>query len=332
MVRLVFAFVLVALAAPPLLVAAGQATPEASPPVVMTEEFGPVPADARGPAIPAVGYLVEEIGGGLYAVTEGVYQSIFLTTGEGVILVDAPPTLDPNLRAAIASVTDEPVTHLVYTHHHADHIGGAAPFAGATIVAHEETAALLARAADPNRPPPTVTFAETHTLTVGTQTLRLDYHGNNHSPGNIFVYAPAQKVLMVVDIVFPGWVPYPDLAVAEDVPGFIAAHDTILTYDFETFVGGHLTRLGTRADVETARAYVADVRRNAAEANATVDFAAIAQKVGADNLWALFDAYLDTVAQACADATIPVWRDRLGGTDVFTERHCWVMAESLRID
>ncbi len=306
--------------------------PDASPAVVGTTEFGLVPAGAVGPAIPSSGYLVEEIAGGLYWVTEGFYQSIFLTTGEGVILVDAPPSIGPNLAAAIADVTEEPVTHMVYTHHHADHIGGAAQFAGITIVAHEDTADLLVRSDDPNRPLPTVTFADSYTLTVGTQTLELTYPGNNHEPGNIIVHAPAQRVLMVIDIVFPGWVSFPDLAVAEDVPGFVALHDTILAYDFETFVGGHLTRLGTREDVETSRAYIQDIQTNAAMALQTVDLAAIAAEVGYDNPWALFDVYLDAVAQTCADATILVWEDRLGGTDIFTFSHCWVMSESLRID
>ena len=332
---LVALFALFALTALGPIRAAAQATPEATPETVMTAEFGPVPADALGPAIPAEGYLVEEIAGGLYWVTDGLYHSIFLPTGEGVILVDAPPTLGPNLTAAIASVTDEPVTHLVYSHHHTDHIGAAAQFAGTAIVAHEETLALLTRSNDPNRPLPTVTFADSYTLAVGSQTLQLDYHGNNHEPGNIFIHAPAQKVLMVVDIVFPGWVPFPDLAVAEDIPGFVAAHDTILTYDFETFVGGHLTRLGTRADVETSRAYVQDVKANAAMALQAVDFGAIAGEVvpaNPNNPWALFDVYLDAVAQACTDATIPAWQERLGGTDVFTFSHCWAMVESLRLD
>ena len=162
------------------------------------------------------------------------------------------------LPQAIADVTDEPVKYVVYSHHHADHVGAAGQFAEtATYVGHEATAALLARDNDPNRPVPTVTFA-TPTLTLGDQTLQLDYHGNNHEPGNIFIYAPKQKVLMVVDIVFPGWVPFVDLALAEDVPGFVAAHDQILAYDFDTFIGGHLTRLGTREDVETAKDFVLD--------------------------------------------------------------------------
>ena len=60
---------------------------------------------------------------------------------------------------------------------------------------------------------------------------------------------------MVVDIVFPGWTPFPDLALAEDVDGYIAAHDQILAYDFDHYIGGHINRLGTRRDVEIQKEY-----------------------------------------------------------------------------
>ncbi|MDP9368231.1 MAG: MBL fold metallo-hydrolase [Chloroflexota bacterium] len=306
---------------------AAGATPGATP------GAGPLPETTRGPAIPEKGYLVEEIRDGLYWVTEGSYQAMFLTTGQGVIVVDAPPSIGEKLLTAIAEVTAEPVTHVVYSHTHADHIGAAHLFPDdATYVAHEATAAQLAERNDPNRPVPTVTFADSSTLTVGDQTLELTYRGNNHEPGNIFVYAPKQKVLMLVDIIFPGWVPFQDLALAEDVPGFVEAHDEALAYDFETFVGGHLTRLGTRQDIEVQREYVLDIRANAAEALQTVDFMAIAQQTGFENQWLLFDTYLDAVAQACTDATLAEWDGRLGGAEVYTFGHCWTMMESLRID
>ena len=260
--RVLIAVVLVNVLALPIAAPLGAqetATPVASPGSV-AGELVPVPDAARGPAIPEAGYLVEEIRDGLYWVTDGLYQAMFLTTGEGVILVDAPPSIGPNLAKAIADVTDEPVTYVVYSHHHTDHIGAAGQFAEtATYVGHEATADLLTRDVDPNRPIPTVTFEDSYTLTLGNQTLQLDYPGSNHEPGNIFISAPKQKVLMVVDIVFPGWAPFADLALAEDVPGFVVAHDQILAYDFDTFVGGHLTRLGTRKDVETAKSYVLDV-------------------------------------------------------------------------
>lgn len=167
--------------------------------------YDPIPASARGPALTSAGYLVQEVKDKLYWLTDGIYSCMFLSTGSGVIVVDVPQTIAPNLIKAIASVTAEPITHVVYSHHHADHIGGAAVIPkGATFIAQENTASLLAREADPNRPVPTVTFTDTYTLTVGSQTLVLDYKGPNHDVGNIFIYAPAQKVLMLVDVIGRG--------------------------------------------------------------------------------------------------------------------------------
>lgn len=298
------------------------------------EAAAPVPESARGPAIPQdKGYLVEEIRDGLYWVTDGVYQVMFLTTGEGVIAVDAPPNLHENYLKAIEEVTDEPVTHVIYSHSHSDHIGSAGMFPDdAEYIAHEDTAELLAQVKDPNRPLPTQTFDDSFKLEVGSQTLVLDYHGVNHEPGNIFIHAPKQRVLMLVDVVFPGWVPFKNLAVSDFIPGFEAAHDQVLDYDFETFIGGHLTRLGTREDVEIQREFIQDLKQAAGEALGSVDFMAIAQETGFDNPWVLFDRYLDAVALECAEVMTPKWTGRLAGADVFMHGHCWEMMESLRID
>ena len=46
---------------------------------------------------------------------------IFVTTAEGVVAVDAPPTIGQNILRAIATVTTSHVTHAIYSHHHADH-------------------------------------------------------------------------------------------------------------------------------------------------------------------------------------------------------------------
>jgi len=307
----------------------------------------PLPEVAKGVAIPPdKGYFVEEIADGLYWVTEGVYNTMFLTTGEGVIIVDAPPSIGDKLLKAVAEVTDEPITHVIYTHSHADHIAAAGLYpAGVTVIAHEATKARLERMSDPNRPAPygvfvggaavplpTVTFTDTYTLTVGNQTLELAYRGADHEPGNIYVYAPKQKVLEKIDIVFPGWVPFMDLAVSEDVMGYIKAHDEILSYDFDKLVSGHFGRLATRQDVETQKAYLQDVAANAVTALKTVDFMEVAKQTGFDNLAVLFDTYLKAVARKCADLTEEKWVGRLGAADVWTESHCGRVIESLRID
>ena len=114
--------------------------------------------------------------------------------------------------------------------------------------------------------------------------------------------APNQKTLMLVDVVFPGWVPYVYLAISSDVAGFIKSHDIILNnYDFDTFVGGHLTRLGTEDDVKTQQEFVNDLEKAAVKANSEVQFADIASQVGYKRpiLGLLYSKYIDAVDQNC---------------------------------
>ena len=106
---------------------------------------------------------------------------------------------------------------------------------------------------------PTVTFRDHLTLSLGDQKLELIYPGPNHQTGNIIIWAPRQKTLMLVDVVYPGYMPYKNLGIVEDVPGYIDVHRTVLGYDFDTFVGGHVDRLGTRADVETSLEFVTEL-------------------------------------------------------------------------
>ena len=265
-------------------------------------------------------------------MTDGLYQSIFLTTSEGVVLVDAPPTIGHNIVRAISSVTTAPVTHAVYSHHHADHIGAMSLFEGARRYAQREVVQLLRQTPDPNRPVPEVAFEDHLTLHVGDDVIQLDYRGPNHSPGNIFIHVPNQRVLMLVDVVFPGWVPFAYLAESQNIPGYLEAPAQALDYDFETFVGGHLTRLGTRGDILTHQRYVADLKAQAANAISTFNVDQVYGEVDPDNPWAIFNAYLSGVASQAADAVIPDWIDVLGGADVYTWANAYAAVESLRID
>ena len=308
-----------------------------------TETKNQIPEAAKGPAIPSKGYLVEEIRDGLFWVTEGAYNTIFLVTDEGVVAVDAPPTIGKNYLKAISEVTDKPITHVIYSHAHIDHIGAAGMFPkNAVIIAQEETAEEFQRAKNISTnvsmvpPIPTETFSNNYTLQIGNQTLQLDYYGNNHLPGNIFIYAPNQKVLMLVDVIFPGWAPFPYLATAKDVAGFIKAHDIALNnYDFNTFVGGHLTRLGTINDVIVQREFVSDLERAAAQANQHVSFGEIAKEVGGGQQQPFIFSLAkraDAVSENCANKMLPKWENRLGGAQQFMSAHCYTMAQAGRID
>ena len=62
-------------------------------------DYAPIPKTALGPALNEQGYYVGRVEKNLYWVTDGVYQSAFLTTKDGVVLLDAPPTIGRNLSA-----------------------------------------------------------------------------------------------------------------------------------------------------------------------------------------------------------------------------------------
>jgi glyoxylase-like metal-dependent hydrolase (beta-lactamase superfamily II) len=224
------------------------------PPIgVRTGKYFDIPASSQGPAVdPAKGYRLQDFGSGLYMITDNQIQSMFLVYDRGVVVMDAPQSYAAHIRQAIAEVGgDKPITHLIYSHFHADHIGGAKALGEVpVIIAQEETLRFLKRDGDPNRPLPTVTFKDKYTLRVGDQVPELSYHGPGHAPGNIFIYAPKQRVLMVIDTVFPGWMPWRRFAVAQDVFGEFARVEDVRKMDWDTLVGGHVTRVGTHADVE----------------------------------------------------------------------------------
>src|SRR5437899_7923048 len=121
-------------------------------------DYAPVPASAFGPAPNEQGYYVGRIERNLHWVTDGVYQAAFLTTSDGVVLFDAPPSIGHNLQRAIdeiaqANGVSNKVTYLVHTHHHADHAGAASLFGKDVVrIGHEETRRLLLRDNDPARP------------------------------------------------------------------------------------------------------------------------------------------------------------------------------------
>ena len=55
-------------------------------------DYAPVPRSAIGPALNDQGYYVGKVERNLYWVTDATYQAAFLTTPDGVVLFDAPPT------------------------------------------------------------------------------------------------------------------------------------------------------------------------------------------------------------------------------------------------
>jgi hypothetical protein len=199
-------------------------------------------------------------------------------------------------------------------------------------IAQEETEALVLRASNPVLPPPTITFDDTYLLNVGGQVLQLDYHGNNYQPGTTFIYAPAQKVLMHVNLNVPGWAPFKHLLIAQDVPSYIEAFDETLAYDFDYLIAGNQNRVGTRADIELERDYVYDLIAVANQASQSVDYFASIQGIDSQNPYAQLNAYIDVVTARCVELMPTRYLTLLGGVDVFLEDNCFTMTESVRLD
>jgi glyoxylase-like metal-dependent hydrolase (beta-lactamase superfamily II) len=300
-------------------------------------DYAPIPQGALGPALNAQGYFVGRVEKNLYWVTDGTYQAAFLTTKDGVVLFDAPPTIGNNLQRAIdeiasANGVSNKVTHIVYSHHHADHLGASSLFGKDVVrVGHLETKRLLARDNDPTRPLPDLVFETHHTLRVGGERVDLAWLGTNHTPDNSYIHFPNHDTLMLVDINLPGWVPYDSFNLNEDVPGSIAAPAKALAYPWKHFIGGHMGRLGTRDDMVVYEQYVADLIDGVKKALVNVDPTPFFTKYG-NNSWAGVKTYQDAQVDYASAPVIKKYTGVLAAADVYTASTAFILLESIRLD
>lgn len=293
-------------------------------------EILPLPEGAQPVEMPAAGYIVQRAGDTGYIVIANGYQATFVVTDDGVVLIDAPPALASVLPPAIASVTDKAVTTVIYTHDHFDHIGATTAFSPTTIIAHEDTAKLLEIFPDPKRPAPTRTFSGTEeTVTIGGTEFDLIYPGPNHEAGNIIISVPSDRLVVMTDLVMPGWAPWRGWGNGDHIPGILKAHDAILAQDFDTYVGGHVYRTGTRSDVEDSRAFWVDLWTLTQEAMGSTPFAADPD----GNSYNAQDLWFKAVADKVQTQLIEKWGTKLGGVDTgFTHDTIAAAAVSLWTD
>jgi glyoxylase-like metal-dependent hydrolase (beta-lactamase superfamily II) len=285
------------------------------------------------------GYYVGRVDRNLYWVTDGVYQCGFLTTTDGVILLDAPATIGHNIQRAIdeiaaANGVSNKVTYLIHSHHHADH-GSASSLFGKDVVriGHEETRKLMLRDNDPNRPAPEETFQDHRTLDIGGERIELGWHGSNHSPDNSYIHLPNHDTLMLVDVINVGWVPIYSLNLAVDVPGYIAAPGVALGYEWTHLISGHMGKLGTREDVALHQQFVGDIVDNLREVFTTFDPTEYYQKYW-PNMWAAVSEHLDEVARRACAPIAAKYVGRIAAADIDSfvlSTAIWIL-ESMRLD
>jgi glyoxylase-like metal-dependent hydrolase (beta-lactamase superfamily II) len=300
-------------------------------------DYAPIPQSALGPALNEQGYYVDRVERNLYWITDGTYQCAFLTTSDGVVVLDAPPTIGNNIQRAVdeiasANGVSNKVEYLVYSHHHADHVGAASLFdKSVTRIGHEETRTLLLRDNDPARPPNDETFQDRRTLEIGGERIDLAWFGRNHSPDNIIIHLPDHDALMLIDIVNPGWAPVFQSNLTEDIPGYLEAPAKALEYPWTHFIGGHLGRLGTRDDLTLHQQYMADIAESSRKAIDTVDYTPYFARYP-DNPWAAFRGGLEETVATAAAPVIEKYTGVLAAADVFTESTTFQVLQSIRLD
>ena len=189
---------------------------------------------------------------------EGFGGNVTVAVGDdGIIMVDGQfAPLHDKLKAAIASVSPQPIKFLVNTHYHRDHVGGNAPFFkdGATVVAHVNVRTRLASGAtmivpDVKIPPvvPEALPAQTYdkaagpTLEVAGRKAQLTHPNRAHTDGDTYVYFADANVLSTGDTVAIGRYPNIDFGNGGTVTGMIAASDAYLALANDTtkIVPGH---------------------------------------------------------------------------------------------
>ena len=204
---------------------------------------------------------ITDLGNNIYRFQNDTHYSIFIVGKRGVLMTD-PINADAArwLKAEVDKRFGKlPVTHLVYSHNHGDHVFGGEVWKepGTRVIAHQLAAADLAR----NRAPtalPDITFSDRLNVDFEGRPIELRYHGPNNGAGNISLYVPDAKTLFVVDWIVLKRLPWMELYYY-NLDGMIASLHQALAIDFDTVAPGH-GQTGTKADVREFLAYLEDLR------------------------------------------------------------------------
>jgi hypothetical protein len=170
-----------------------------------------------------------------------------------------------------------------------------------------------------------------YTLRTGGERIDLAWHGTNHTPDNSYIHFPGHDTLMLVDVCLPRWVPFDSFNLNEDVQGSIAAPATAMAYPWKHFIGGHMGRLGTRADMAVYQRYVDDIMAGVKKALVAVDPTPFFAKYG-DNSWAAVQQYQKAQVDYAAGPVIKKYLGVLAAADVYTASTTFVILESIRLD
>jgi cyclase len=169
-------------------------------------------------------------------------NATILLTDAGVLLIDSKSDREhDDLIAKLKTLTDKPVKYVILTHNHGDHTGGAAKLQamGATLLISADDRENMMRGGN-QAGVPDLSYIGRAQVTLGGKTAEL-YQFRGHTRGDTAVYFPAERVIVLGDLLttadtIPPIVNYADGGSWSDWRKSIAQ---ILRMDFDTVIPGH---------------------------------------------------------------------------------------------
>jgi glyoxylase-like metal-dependent hydrolase (beta-lactamase superfamily II) len=203
----------------------------------------------------------------------GMLNNVVVFAGsDGAVVVDSGFSVRAidDLRTAIAGPGKLAVRYVINSHGHGDHVAGnaLAPSPEAVITAASLVAAAggpaLVRDAQPLEGRSGRTLPPPYTWRTGDLELKIIPRPGLHSDADLIVYAPAEAVVAMGDLLLSESVP-----AVEDIGGYLAFLDDVLDVfpAHVTFVSGHgrdLDAAGLKAYREALAAMVQVIRTNLA--------------------------------------------------------------------
>ena len=206
---------------------------------------------------------IQQVKDGLYVITGPGGNVGVRVTGDGVVLVDNKFERNHDaIMGHVQSVTDQPVTYVMGTHHHGDHMGGNPLFSThAQIIGHQNNRDNMIRGDQPS--PPTLVFADETSIFVGEAEVRAHHFGQGHTNGDAIIYFPDLGTIHGGDLLH-GIAPFIDYGNGGSSKAWITTLEGALELEWDTAIPGH-GDLMTRADVEAFRDQMVSVRARMTE-------------------------------------------------------------------
>lgn len=206
-------------------------------------------------------YESHEIADNIHSFGNPGGRSLWIEMPDSIVVIDPINVRAATaLRADIRKHTDKPVSHVIYSHEHYDHIRGGKILAdeGATFIAHEKCMDTFDYVPDPDVVTPTFTYSDTYTLDLGGPVVELLYLGRNHGDCMTITRFPKERLLFVVDLMAERSLPFGSLP--DYYPGdTVRTLKAIQALDFDRIARGHSSPVVDRQVLNETTAYWSDL-------------------------------------------------------------------------